>query len=282
MPATELTYVAVVNGCELWVAGVAGDTPAPGTTQLALVHRHRREVRLLPAPSAADLAGQVLPPGAVLAAGPLDAVLTRADEGTWDLAVVRQGETPELVRLSEQAQLYPTGPVRPMAGPDGVQATPYRTKDGRAAIAVSVAGPSVEVTRLVHEPGRLTLTLQLCRWVGVEPTCLVLDQRRGPGHLTIPLETSGGRASVTLPVHLIAGTPGRGPASVWDLAVEGPAGRTPCGRTAHDVDAPRRVYRYPARDHESAGHPLSVRPYFTNDRTLALEVDAVPQTPSDS
>ncbi len=279
MPAAELTYVAVVNGCDLWVAG---DAPAPRTPRLALVHRHRREARLLPTPSAADLAGQDLPPGTVLAAGPLGPLLTREDEGTWDLAVVGQDGTPELLRLSERAQLYPTGPVRPMAGPDGVVATPYRTEDGRAAIGVSVAAPSVEVATLVHEPGRLALTLRLCRWVGAEPTCLVLDQRRGPGHLTIPLETSGGRASVTLPVRLLAGALEETPASVWDVAVQGPAGRTPCGRTARDVDAPRRVYRYPALDHRPTGHPLSLRPYFTNDRTLALEVDAVPQTPSDS
>jgi hypothetical protein len=171
-PVAEVTYLAVVNGADLWVTA---QVPDPSTAHLALVHRHRKEVRLLPRPSMADMAGQDLPAGAVVAACPSADVLTDQDAGIWDLAVVGSGADPWRLRLATQAVVYPVGPVRPMARPDGVVLTPYRTKDGRSAVNVGLAAPSVEVAELVSEPGRLAMTLRLRRWSGPEPTSLVLE-----------------------------------------------------------------------------------------------------------
>ncbi len=285
VPAAELTCLAVVNGCDLWVSA---EGPVPQTARLALVHRRRKEVRLLPEPTAEDLTGQDLPPGSVVAACRLVGLLAEQDTGTWDLALVTRGAEPRLLHLGTRAQLYPTGPAGPIAGPGGLVVTPYRTKDGRGAVGVSVAPPSVEVVALANEPGGLSMTLELHRWSGPTPTSLVLDQRRGPGRLTLPLEIAGGRASVTVPVHLLAGQLGVEPASVWDVAAGSPAGRTACGRTARDVSEPRRVYRYAAQRHEGSGDGggrspvVVVRPYFTNDRTLAVEVNGMSHVPADS
>ena len=68
------------------------------------------------------------------------------------------------------------------------------------------------------------------------------------------------------------------PASVWDVSVEGPEGRTRCGRTARDVVDPRRVHRYTTQTYGSAtgDAALVFRPYFTNDRHLAVEIDGTP------
>jgi hypothetical protein len=261
----------VVNGCDVWVAG---RVPSPETARLALVHRHSKAVRLLPEPSGADLAGQDLDPGALVATGRLPELLTDEDAGTWDLAVVHPGQPLNLIQLAEQALVYPASPMRPMPGPSGLVVTPYRTRDGRGAVGISVAPPSAEVTALAGEPGGLRITLELRWWSGPAPTSLVFEQRRGRGHLALPLETGEGRASLTVPVHLLARQLRDADLSVWDVATEGPAGRIPCGRTTNDVNDPRRVYRYPPQWHESDGWGpgLAARPYFTNDRTLALEV----------
>lgn len=274
----EVTYLAVVNGSDLWVAA---QLPDPSTAHLALVHRHRKEVRLLPRPTMADMAGQDLPAGTLAAACPSADVLTDQDAGIWDLAVVGSGTDPRRLRLAAQAVVYPVDPVRPMARPDGVVLTPYRTRDGRPAVNVALAAPSVEVTELVSEPGRLALTLQLSRWSGPRPTSLVLEQRRGPGRLVVPLETTEAGASITVPLDLLALQCRGASASVWDVAVEGPAGRSRCGRSGRDVSDPRRVYRYATQSYHSAseGSALVYRPYFTNDRHLAVEVDATEQVP---
>jgi hypothetical protein len=274
----EVTYLAVVNGSDLWVTA---QVPDASTVQLALVHRHRKEVRLLPRPSMADMAGQDLPAGTLAAACPSADVLTDQDAGIWDFAVVGSAADPRRLRLAAQAVVYPVDPIRPTARPDGVVLTPYRTKDGRPAVNVGLAAPSVEVTELVSEPGRLAMTLQLSRWSGPHPTSLVLEQRRGPGRLVVPLEMTGSRASMTVPLQLLALQCRDAPASVWDVAVEGPAGRTRCGRTGHDVSDPRRVYRYATQSYHSAseGSALVFRPYFTNDRHLAVEIDGTEQVP---
>lgn len=275
--AGELTYLAVVNGSEIWVTA---QVPDPAGARLAVVHRHRKDVRLLPAPSLADMAGQDLPPGSVTAACRSVDVFSEPDTGIWDLAVVEKGGTPRRLPLGAQARLYPAAPVAPSAGSDGVVVRPYRTKDGRGAVDVSVAVPSVEVARLVSEPGRLAMTLELRQWSGPEPSALVLEQRRGTGRLTVPLEVDEGRASITVPLHLLAEECREAPASVWDVAVEGPAGRTRCGRRAHDVSDPRRVYRYATNTYQSAnGAVIVFRPYFTNDRHLAVEIDGTEQVP---
>jgi hypothetical protein len=90
-----------------------------------------------------------------------------------------------------------------------------------------------------------------------------------------------GRASISVPLHLLALQCRDAPASVWDVAVEGPAGRTRCGRTGHDVSDPRRVYRYSTQSYQSASEDsaLVYRPYYTNDRHLAVEIDGTEQVP---
>ncbi|WP_089303862.1 hypothetical protein [Geodermatophilus pulveris] len=277
-PAGELTYVAVVNGDALWVSA---HVPGAARARLGVVHRHRKEVRLLPAPTMADLAGQNLPADTLVATCRSADLLTAQDTGIWDLAVVEPGGSPRRLRVAERAQLYPATPVVPMARADGVVLAPYTTKDGRGAVRVRVAPPSVEVTAVVSEPGRLAVTLELCRWSGPEPTSLVLERRRGPGRVSVPLQVTDGRARVTVPLHLLAQQCQGEPASVWDVAVQGPDGRTRCGRTARDVADPRRVHRYATQTYDSgSGHAALVfRPYFTSDRHLAVEVDGTARAP---
>jgi len=89
-----------------------------------------------------------------------------------------------------------------------------------------------------------------------------------------------GRASVSVPVRLLARHLREAQVVVWDVAVEGPLGRAPCGRTAGDVSDPRRVYRYAAQAHpRDEGPSVLARPYFTNDLTLAVEIDGTARVP---
>ena len=130
----------MVNGEDLWVSAQAPDAPQ---ARLGMVHRHSQEVRLLPSPTMADLAGQNLPSGTLVATCRSADLLTDPDTGIWDIAVIEPGTSPRRLHVSERAQIYPAPPVGPMAGPDGVVLIPYVTKDGRGAVKVRTAPPSV-------------------------------------------------------------------------------------------------------------------------------------------
>jgi hypothetical protein len=266
-----LTYLAVVNGTDLWVTADLQHSPAG---RLALVHRHSKHVRPLPEPLAADLAGQSLPAGTVVAACRVADVLTDQDTGIWDIALLTDHTDPQLLPLAAHARTYPAAPTAPVPCPDGTTLIPYRTKDGRGALRLRVAEASAEATAITTEPGRLRLALEFRHWAGPCPTTLVLTERGGRGLVEVPLQSRAGRAEVAVLLHLLVGGGTAGPAGVWDIAVEHPAGRTPCGRTAGDVAAPRRVYRYATTDTLSPvdGRATSFRPYFTNDRHLAVEI----------
>jgi len=272
-PSGEVTYFAVINGERLWVSADAG---GHAEARLVLVNRSTKHVRQLPEPRAADMTGQTPRRGALVVACQREDVLTAEDVGIWDLAVVLPGKSPAPLRLAERAEVYPTAPVAPAAADDGVVVTPYRTADGRPAVRVALASPSVEVLTLISEPGRLALSLQLNRWRGPLPTSLELDQRGGPGHVSVPILFDDGPAAVSVPLDLVAEQRVAATASVWNVAVASPSGTTRCGRTARDVSDPRKTYRYPTSSYLTADGGLVVfRPYFTTDRHLAVEIDGV-------
>lgn len=275
----EITYLAVINGNDLWVAA---DVPAWPGAELVAIRRKHRDIRPLPAPTQADLTGQQVRPSALLAAGSLVALLRAGDEGNWDLAVRAPGRSPVRLRLGEHAQLYPTPPASPVAGDGGMVVAPYRTANGLAALRVTAAPTSIEVTGVVSEPGRLALTLELVRWSGPEPTTLILAQRGGAGHVSVPLAMTDGVAAVIVPLDQVAQEAPTPSSSVWDVSVQSPGGVTRCGRTARDVSDPRRVYRYVTSSYQppAPGPVLMFRPYFTKDRYLAVEIDVTQQAAS--
>ncbi|MCW2697595.1 MAG: hypothetical protein JWR62_2680 [Modestobacter sp.] len=266
-----LTYLAVINGTDLWIAAQVSH---PRSGRLVLVHRQRKEIRLLPEPVPADLAGQDLPVGTVLAACPVTDVVTDRDAGIWDVALLTDDPSPRLLPLAAHALIHPAPPTAPAPHPNGTTLVPYRTRDGRGAIRVRVAEATAEVVRIASGPGRLVVTIEFRSWVGPSPTTMVMAERRGLRRVEIPLDVRAERAEAAVPLDLLVPGGTGGSAGVWDVVVEGPAGRTPCGRTARDVAAPRRVYRYATHDASPAvdGAPTSFRPYFTNDRHLAVEV----------
>ncbi|MCX0247818.1 hypothetical protein NEH16_00685 [Streptomyces drozdowiczii] len=199
-----------------------------------------------------------------------DAVL---EEGRWDAYVVTgpdEERVPLLPGLRDLRGLMPgEGAVRD--APLAVR-IPYATKDGRLAIRAWRRAAHAEAGRITVGSGAMTVSARLYG-AGLGEGAEVSLVRRGRGSAVArgALAVEGGRDfSFTVDyADLLADGAGGAPA-VWDVFVQPRAGapRVRVARLLDDVADRKTVFVYPA----TTLGGVSVRPYYTLDNDLSVEV----------
>ncbi|MCX2927114.1 transferase [Streptomyces sp. NEAU-W12] len=239
-----------------------------GRPRLALVPRPKKNapeqpthlLDLEPHGDDGDL-GAVLEPLPALAEGRWDAYLMRERDA------VRERLRPGLRDL----RALVGGSLREWPTPVAVR-VPYATKDGFLAVRAWLRTAHAEAGRLDLADGAMTVHARL-HGAELSDDATVLLRLRSDRDTTrsFPLRTEGGAFSFTAPLgELSGGVPGD---QVWDAFLR-PAADAPLvriGRFLDDVADRKTVCVYPAL---TVGEAV-VRPYYTVDNDLAVEVNTV-------
>ncbi|MFK0100290.1 hypothetical protein [Streptomyces sp. NPDC091040] len=201
------------------------------------------------------------------------------EEGRWDAYVVTgpgEERVPLLPGLRDLRGLVSGGDAawdRPVA-----VRIPYATKDGRLAIRAWRRASHAEANRITVASGAMTVTARLYG-AGLGEGAQVALVRRGRKPVVVRVALSAGEDqdfSFTVDyADLLAEAGGGAPApAVWDMFVH-PCADTPRVRVARlldDVADRKTVFVYPA----TTLGGVSVRPYYTLDNDLSLEVAPQP------
>ncbi|WP_128431019.1 transferase [Streptomyces cyaneus] len=203
-------------------------------------------------------------------------------EGRWDVYLLpAPGAQRQRMRpgLRDQRALV-DGHTRDHPSPVAVR-IPYTTKDGYLAVRTWLRTAHAEVERLDVTDRSMTVRARLHGATLAETAAAVRLRRRGGDGVVRtlgPQAESDGRAfSFTVDYEELAAdhgpTAGAG-ARVWDISVQpGPAAGTPpirIGRLLDDVADRKEIFVYPT----AAVGDVTVRPYFTVDNDLSVEVAA--------
>ncbi|MFD5660864.1 transferase [Streptomyces hirsutus] len=243
------------------------DLRSAGRPRLALVPRPKKNVpqqptRLLdlePHGDDGDLRA-VLEPLPALAEGRWDAYLMREPDA------VRERLRPGLRDLRALAD----GNLREWPSPVAVR-IPYATKDGFLAVRTWLRPAHAEAGRLDLADGAMTVHARLHGAELSDEATALLRLRSDKGTTrSFPLRTDGSAFSFTAPFGELTGkAPGD---QVWDAFLRPAAGVPPVriGRLLDDVADRKTVCVYPALTVGEA----AVRPYYTVDNDLAVEVTA--------
>ncbi|MFD3731949.1 transferase [Streptomyces sp. NPDC058632] len=240
-----------------------------GRPRLALVPRTRKNAPEPPThlldlePHGGDEGGlrAVLDPLPALAEGRWDAYLMREPDA------VRERLRPGLRDLRALVD----GSLRERPSPVAVR-VPYVTKDGFLAVRAWLRAAHAEAGRLDLADGTMTVHARL-HGAELSDDAAALLRLRSDRSTTcsFPLRTEGGVFSFTAPFGELTGrTPGD---QVWDAFLR-PAADAPLvriGRLLDDLADRKTVCVYPAL---TVGEAV-VRPYYTVDNDLAVEVTAV-------
>ncbi|WP_443066158.1 hypothetical protein [Streptomyces sp. NBC_00523] len=199
------------------------------------------------------------------------------EEGRWDAYVVTgpdEERVPLLPGLRDLRGL--------MSGGDAVRYTPvavripYATKDGRLAIRAWRRASHAEAGRITVGSGAMTVTARLYG-AGLGEGAQVALVRRGRKANVVRVALSAGEDqdfSFTVDYADLLAEAGEGAPAVWDVFIH-PCAEAPRVRVARlldDVADRKTVFVYPAI---TLGG-VSVRPYYTLDNDLSLEVAPQP------
>ncbi|MGW1124484.1 hypothetical protein [Streptomyces sp. NPDC002526] len=199
------------------------------------------------------------------------------EEGRWDAYVVTgpgEERVPLLPGLRDLRGL--------VSGGDAVRGTPvavripYATKDGRLAIRAWRRAAHAEAGRITVGSGAMTVTARLYG-AGLGEGAKVALVRRGRTPVVVRVALSAGEDqdfSFTVDyADLLAEAAGGAP-TVWDVFVHprADAPRVRVARLLDDVADRKTVFVYPAATLDG----MSVRPYYTLDNDLSVEVAPQP------
>lgn len=268
--APTCAYAGVLDGRHLWCAVEIGDQSRAEGLELVSratgerhpIHSETSEGRL---ESCVDLAE--------LPVGP--------EGDVFDVALRRSRRGPRWVRTDPSA-LAPRDTTVPPSPDHLWRRAAYRTRGGRLAVSVKPLEACAEVVHVGVYPGLLRVE---CRFVGVTgsvvgdgPVDVLLRRRGGAESRTYPGVVADGAMVVDLRLGELGEVGSHDPEhpqpeQTWDVHVVGSAGELRVGRRTSDLRGLRHAIRYLASTHVG-GHESRtvVRPYYTNDRYLALEV----------
>ncbi|MFF0013568.1 hypothetical protein [Streptomyces sp. NPDC005374] len=248
-------------------AGCAVDAQGRITFEVPEAHGHRLLLRLRPKKGQPEETLHVLDldPGdegharAVLGADPVLA------EGRWDVYLLQDSERTRLRPGPRDLRALVGGHLRERPGPLAVR-VPYVTKDGYLAVRTWMRPAHAEADRVDVTDRGLTVTARLHGAPPLEDAEVRLRLRRGAGVVRTlrPTASQDGRGfSFTVDDEDLD-------IGIWDMFVR-PAPGSPQIRIARlldDVADRKAVFVYPGTTLGSA----VVRPYFTVDNDLSLEV----------
>lgn len=193
-------------------------------------------------------------------------------EGRWDAYLMRE---PDAVRERLRPGLRDLralvdGNLRERPSPVAVR-VPYATKDGFLAVRTWLRPAHAEAGRLDLADGAMTVHARLHGAELSDDATALFRLRSDKGTTrSFPLRTDGSAFSFTAPFGELTGkAPGD---QVWDAFLRPAAGAPPVriGRLLDDVADRKAVCVYPALTVGEA----AVRPYYTVDNDLAVEVTA--------
>lgn len=210
-------------------------------------------------------------------AGEFRAVLApapRLAEGRWDAYLLRDPDAArERLRPGlRDLRALVDGAERDRTSPVAVR-VPYATKDGFLAVRTWLRTAHAEAGPLDVTGTAMTVRARLHGAELSEGATVVLRLRGDKGTVrTFPVEPSSGRAVSRAVAWADLAVEAAGP-RFWDAFVR-PAAGAPLiriGRILDDVADCKHVFVYPRVTAEEA----ALRPYFTVDNDLAVEVDAL-------
>lgn len=263
-PGATVVYAGVLDGEHLWCA--VDVTRVDNASDLAL----------------RDPAGRISTFGA-----------TRVREGEQErlealVDLTAMGTEPEgildlLVILRDgRAHSVATGPstiVRdePMPSADHRwRRRAYRRRKGTVAVEVRPLEMCAAVRELALSPGLVRVAASVVPRGTLDDTArLLLRQRKGTASVVARVSVDGDDFEVDVPIAGL-GEQVTGELETWDVFVVTDGREVRVGRRLSDLSNLRQAVRYLSTAHSlDDGRRLAVRPYYTNDRFLALEVRAV-------
>lgn len=196
------------------------------------------------------------------------------EEGRWDAYVVTgpDGERVPLLPGLRDLRGLVSGADAARGAPVAVR-VPYATKDGRLAIRAWRRATHAEARRITVGSGAMTVTARLYG-AGPSEEADVALVRRGRESVVVRValsaEAGGQDFSFTVDYADLLAETAEGAPVVWDVYVHPGAGapRARVARLLDDIADRKTVFVYPAT-------PLggvSVRPYYTLDNDLSVEV----------
>lgn len=269
-------YAGVLDGDNLWLA--VRTEHVEGAT-VTLCHRQTGQVTTLP-----THAEQVTPGSSILVSevsllgtsgvldprpGPFDVKVT--------VATARSGRSTSRV-LTDTAALAPKDPTQTPLSSDGRWSLkPYRTQGGYLALRCDSAPPTCQVDSVTVGPHDMRLRAHL---LGTEEpaTRLVLRRRRDGESIRLDL-ASATEVDVALPLDAIGALAGRG-VDVWNFYVATASEEVRAGRPRDDLKNLTSAIRYDTLLYGGLPRRMAMRPYFSLDRFLALEVKPLEAPPS--
>ncbi|MFF4054504.1 hypothetical protein ACFYZ8_17865 [Streptomyces sp. NPDC001668] len=251
-------------------AGCAIDSEGRITFEVPAADGHRLLLRLRPKKGLPEETVHVLdldPVGEGRARAVLDTDPVLA-EGRWDVYLLDGSERTRLRPGPRDLRALVDGHLRERRGPLAVR-VPYGTKDGYLAVRTWLRPAHAEVGRVDVTGGTLRFAARLHGASLSDGAEVRLRLRKGEGTVRTlePLVAEGGRSlSFTVDDESLD-------TGIWDMFVR-PAAEAPMIRLARlldDVADRKSVFVYPGA---TAGQTV-VRPYYTVDNDLSLEVKRV-------
>lgn len=215
------------------------------------------ELDLAPIPGTSGRRRAVIEPGSPV-----------LDEGRWDVFLLDGPDAPRRRVAAGITDVRALVAHRPddAAGPVAVR-IPYTTKQGNLAIRAWVRPVHAEAGA-IQVSGTSATVRAVLYGARLEPGATAVARRRGGGEeQELPVTVQGGGFSFVVDYPELVRS---GRSATWDLHVRPATGARTAriGRLFDDVADRKEVFAYPSADIDG----VSVRPYYTLDNDLSVEV----------
>ncbi len=261
-------YVGVLDGDSLWLA--IRVEHADGAT-VTLCHRATGQTTTLPTQIQHDVPGATTLSCEVRLLG--ESGLLSPRSGVFDVrvAVPTDGGDPSTNRvLTDTAAIAPKSPTQTPLSSDGRWSLrPYRTQGGYLALRCDSAPPTCHVDSVTVGLHDIRLRAHL---LGTDEPAesLVLRRRRDGETVRLALE-SGSRVDLALPLEELSRVVGHDE-EAWNLYVVNGSEEARIGRPGGDLKNLTGAIRYGTLLYDGPSGRMNIRPYFSLDRFLCLEI----------
>ncbi|SDR09461.1 hypothetical protein SAMN04489742_3914 [Arthrobacter crystallopoietes] len=207
------------------------------------------------------------------ATGHLPVGAVSAGAKTWKAYAVSGGKTKRVTLRASGGDSLPK--IAAVSPDDGTTWT-WRTQSGALLLIGEPAPEQLYVERLTVHMGSIICHIRASATVPDGEAVLVVRKRKARVEVRIPFQITGGRGEVrvkgedVLASDVAAQT---GQPVVWDVLMEHSARdpyRVRSGLT--DIEDPRAVFKYAAAPFHSGSRRRFLRPYWTLDGYLSLEI----------
>ncbi|NMR31279.1 hypothetical protein [Crystallibacter degradans] len=207
------------------------------------------------------------------ATGRLPINVVSLEAKTWTAFAVVGGKTK---RITFRAPGGDTLPKTPAVSPDDGTIWSCRAQPGALLLIGEPAPEQLYVDRLTVHMGSIVCHIRASATVSDGEAGLVLRKRKAKAEVRIPLQITDGRGEARIKGENILASDvaaQAGETVVWDVLMEHSARdpyRVRLGLT--DIEDPRGVFKYAAVPFHSGSRRRFLRPYWTLDGYLSLEI----------